>query len=214
MYNPATFREDRVEVMHALIRAHPLALLVTHGGSGLAASPIPFLVYPEEGASGTLRAHIARANPHWKELAGATECLVVFQGAAGYVTPSWYATKAATHKVVPTWNYATVHAWGTPSVVDDAGWLARQLADLTRGQEQRRPRPWAVADAPADFIATQMKAIVGIEIPIARLEGKWKMSQNRDDADRAGVVAGLRAEGDPHRNLAVADLVEGRRRPT
>jgi transcriptional regulator len=214
MYNPSTFREDRIEVMHELIRAHPLALLVTHGGSGLAASPIPFLVYPDEGANGTLRAHVARANPHWKELSAADEALVVFQGEAGYVTPSWYATKAATHKVVPTWNYATVHAWGRPVVVDDAGWLARQLADLTRSQEQRRPRPWAVADAPADFIATQMKAIVGIEIPIARLEGKWKMSQNRDDADRAGVVAGLRAEDDPHRNLEVAGLVESRRRPT
>jgi transcriptional regulator len=214
MYNPSTFREDRVEVMHELIRAHPLALLVTHGGGGLAASPIPFLVYPDEGANGTLRAHVARANPHWKELSAADEALVVFQGAAGYVTPSWYASKATTHKVVPTWNYATVHAWGRPVVVDDAGWLARQLADLTRCQEQRRPRPWAVVDAPADFIAAQMKAIVGIEIPIARLEGKWKMSQNRDDADRAGVVAGLRAGDDPHRNLAVADLVEGRRRPT
>jgi transcriptional regulator len=213
MYNPSTFREDRVEVMHELIRAHPLALLVTHGGGGLAASPIPFLVYPDEGANGTLRAHVARANPHWKELAGAAEALVVFQGAAGYVTPSWYATKAATHKVVPTWNYATVHAWGRPAVVDDACWLARQLADLTRLQEQRRPRPWAVADAPADFIAAQMKAIVGIEIPIGRLEGKWKMSQNRDAADRAGVVAGLRAGDDPHRNAAVADLVESRAKP-
>lgn len=214
MYNPSTFREDRVEVMHELIRAHPLALLVTHGGSGLAASSIPFLVYPDEGENGTLRAHVARANPHWTELSGATECLVVFQGVGGYVTPSWYASKATTHKVVPTWNYATVHAWGRPTVVDDAGWLARQLADLTSFQERRRPRPWAITDAPGDYIAAQMKAIIGIEIPIARLEGKWKMSQNRDDADRAGVIQGMRADDDPHRNVEVADLIESRRRST
>ena len=212
MYNPSTFREGRIEAMHELMRSHPLALLVTHGPGGLQASPVPFLLYGDEGECGTLRAHVARANPHWQELGGVAECLIVFQGLEGYVTPSWYATKAATHKVVPTWNYATVHAWGRPAIVEDPRWLARQLADLTRAQEQRRPQPWAVADAPEDFIATQMKAIVGIEVPIDRIEGKWKMSQNRNEADRSGVVAGLRAADDPHRNAGMADLVEGRAR--
>ena len=170
MYIPPAFRESTPETLHALMRAHPLALLVTHGPGGLMASPVPFLIYPDEGEHGVLRAHVARANPHWRELAGLDECLVVFQGEEGYVTPSWYATKAATGKVVPTWNYATVHAWGRPTAVEDAGWLRRQIADLTRLQEDRRPEPWAVDDAPADFIAAQMKAIVGIEIPIVRIE--------------------------------------------
>lgn len=209
MYTPASFREDRTEVLHALMRSHPLALMVTYGPAGLQASPIPFLLYPEEGRYGTLRAHIARANPHWKALANADECLVVFQGPDGYITPSWYPAKSATHKVVPTWNYATVHAWGTPTSHDDSGWLRRQLHDLTQSQEARRPEPWAVSDASDEFIATQIKAIVGIEIPIARIEGKWKMSQNRDTADRQGVSKGLGAEDDPHQNLPLAAIVAG-----
>ncbi len=212
MYVPASFREERLSEMHALMLGHPLALLVTHGAEGLVASPVPFLLYADEGGRGTLRAHVARANPHWRALGSATECLVVFQGEQGYVTPSWYATKRTTHKVVPTWNYETVHAWGTPAVHEDAGWLSRQLRDLTTLQEKRRPRPWAVDDAPPEFVAMQMRAIVGIEIPIARIEGKWKMSQNRDEADRRGVVEGLRDADDPHRNARVAELVERRAR--
>lgn len=208
MYTPASFKESDTARLHALIEAHPLALLVTHGLGGLQASPLPFLLYAEEGANGVLRAHLARANPHWQALAGADECLVVFQGVQGYVTPSWYPSKAETHKVVPTWNYATVHAWGRPTAIDDPAWLRRQLDDLTHVHESSRPRPWSVGDAPSDYIAAQMKAIVGIEIPIARLEGKFKMSQNRSQADRAGVVAGLRDEGDPHRNALMAGLVE------
>jgi transcriptional regulator len=208
MYIPANFREERHAALHGLMLECPLALLVTHGADGLVASPVPFLTYPDEGEHGTLRAHVARANPHWKALAGATECLVVFQGAQGYVTPSWYETKRTTHKVVPTWNYETVHAWGAPAVHDDPAWLARQLRDLTSLQERRRPQPWAVDDAPPEFVAMQMRAIVGIEIPISRIEGKWKMSQNRDEADRRGVVQGLRDAADPHRNERVADLVE------
>jgi transcriptional regulator len=210
MYNPTHFREERLSELHGLMLEHPLALLVSHGAEGLVASPVPFLLYPDEGERGTLRAHVARANPHWKALAAATECLVVFQGEQGYVTPSWYATKRTTHKVVPTWNYATVHAWGAPTVHDDPAWLSRQLHDLTTLQEKARPRPWAVGDAPPEFVAMQMRAIVGIEIPVARLEGKWKMSQNRDEADRQGVVDGLRDAADPHRNERVADLVERR----
>lgn len=210
MYIPASFREHRIEVMHDFMRAHPFGLLITGGAGGLQATPIPFLLDADEGGNGTLRAHLARANPHWQALAGVEECLVVFQGEHGYVTPSWYASKAATGKVVPTWNYAAVHAWGKPAVVEDAAWLRRQIEALTRGQEARRAQPWAVGDAPDDYLAAQMRAIVGIEISIARIEGKWKLSQNRDEADRRGVVAGLRDADDPHRNIPLADLVESR----
>ena len=206
MYQPPHFREDRIEVQHGLIRSHPLGLLVTAGPGGLMANPVPFLIYPDESEFGTLRAHVARGNPQWRELGSVEECLVVFQGPHSYVSPSWYATKRETGKVVPTWNYATVHAWGRPRVIEDAGWLRRQLDDLTASQEDRRVPPWAPADAPEAFIASQMKGIVGIEIPVARIEGKWKVSQNRPQADRAGVVAGLTAEGDG----AMAALVKAR----
>ena len=208
MYIPASFRESRPEVLHDLMRAHPLGLLVTGGPAGLQATPVPFVAYREGGPHGVLRAHLARANPLWREVAAASECLVVFQGEQGYVTPSWYASKAAPHRDVPTWNYAAVHAWGRPAVIEEAAWLRRQIEDLTAQQEGRRPVPWAVGDAPEDFLASMLRAIVGIEIAVERIEGKWKMSQNRDAADRAGVVAGLRDAADPHRNAALADLVE------
>jgi transcriptional regulator len=208
MYLPAHFREDRRDVQFALIRSHPLGLLISNGPGGLMANSVPFVAYPEEGA-GVLRAHVARANPQWKELSAATECLVVFQGPQAYISPNLYPTKAETHKVVPTWNYATVHIWGRPQAIEDAGWLRRQIDDLTQAREGHRPNPWKVADAPADFIATQLKAIVGIEIAITRIEAKWKMSQNRNEADRQGVAEGLRAEGGAEQT-AVARLVAER----
>ena len=210
MYIPPAFREDRIEALHDLIRLHPLGLLTTAGESGLAATPLPFLVYADEGRNGTLRAHMARANPHWRELQGGAECLVVFMGPQGYVTPSWYQTKHETQKVVPTWNYICVQAWGRPRIVDDAAWLRRQLDDLTHAREHARPAPWTVSDAPEDYIAAQMKAIVGIEIPIDRIEGKWKLSQNRPEADRVGVRAGLGDPEDPDKNEAMAQLMAGR----
>jgi transcriptional regulator len=203
MYQPAAFREDRAEVQHALIREYPLGLLMTAGPGGLMANPVPFLL----DEPGTLRAHIARPNPQCQELAQVIECLVVFQGPQEYVTPSWYPSKLEHGRVVPTWNYATVHVWGRPRLVEDAAWLARQLDDLTRMKESARDKPWATSDAPPDFMAGQMRGIVGIEIPISRIEGKWKVSQNRPPADRAGVLAGLRAQGDPSADMAalVAD---------
>lgn len=213
MYIPPAFREDRIEALHELIRQHPLGLLTTSGAGGLAATPLPFLVYPAEGAHGTLRAHLARANPHWRELQAGVECpecLVVFMGPQGYVTPAWYPTKQETQKVVPTWNYVCVQAWGRPRIVEDAAWLRRQIDDLTRARESARPDPWAVGDAPEDYIAAQMKAIVGIEIPVARIEGKWKLSQNRPAADRAGVLAGLGDPEDPDANKAMAQLMAER----
>jgi transcriptional regulator len=202
MYQPAHFREDRIAVQHDLMCRHPLGLLVTAGPGGLMANLVPFLVYSAETDRGVLRAHVARGNPQWRELGAVEECLVVFQGPQRYVTPSWYATKQETGKVVPTWNYVTVHAWGRPRVVEDAAWLRRQLDDLTASQEGLRPAPWKVADAPEAFIAAQMKGIIGIEIPIVRLEGKWKVSQNRPETDRAGVVAGLRDEGEGDEAMA------------
>jgi transcriptional regulator len=207
MYIPTSFRESRPEKLHNLMAKHPLGLLITHGSNGLEASPVPFLLYADEGEHGVLRAHMAKANPHWKSLKGHIECLVVFQGPEGYVTPTWYPSKAESHKVVPTWNYATVHVSGKASVTADAAWLRRQLDDLTLFHEGARPQPWSPSDAPADYLTNQMKAIIGIEIPISRIEGKWKMSQNKDDADREGVIAGMSSDTDPHRNIRVADMV-------
>lgn len=195
MYRPPLFREDRLAVQHELIRAHPLGLLISAGPAGLLANPFPFVLDASASERGTLRCHMARANPQWHELAAVDECLVVFQGPQAYVTPSWYRTKQETGKVVPTWNYATVHAWGRPHAIEEVEWLRRNVEDLTRANEHGRPLPWNVDDAPADFVAMQLRAIVGVEIPIARIEGKWKVSQNRPEADRAGVIAGFREQG-------------------
>jgi transcriptional regulator len=216
MYQPPHFREDRIEVQHGLIRSHPLGLLITAGPGGLQANAIPFLVYGDLAAKdfaphGTLRAHMARGNPQWRELAAVGECLVVFQGPQQYITPSWYPTKQEHGKVVPTWNYVTVHAWGAPQVIEDSGWLRRQIEDLTNLNEGVLPKPWKVDDAPEQYLASQMKGIIGIEIPIARIEGKWKVSQNRPEADRAGVVAGLREGGEQSAVMAALVAERGRR---
>ncbi len=199
MYDVAAFREDRVEVMHALIQAHPLATLVTMGAQGLEANHIPFLIdsaSASDGAFGTLRGHVARANPVWRSFNADVDVLAVFQGPQGYITPSWYPSKAQHGKVVPTWNYAVVHAHGPLKIVDDAEWLRTLVTRLTRSQESSRAKPWQVTDAPPDYINTMLKAIVGIEIPVRRLQGKWKMSQNRLPQDRDGVIAGLEQRGD------------------
>jgi transcriptional regulator len=208
MYMPAFYQEDRREVQFDLIRTHPLGLLISAGPGGLMANAVPFTAYPDE-AGGVLRVHVARANPQWKELAGMAECLVVFSGPHAYISPSWYPSKVENHRTVPTWNYATVHIWGRPTLHEDAAWLRRQIADLTTAHEGNRPQPWKISDAPADFVAAQLKAIVGIEIAITRIEAKWKMSQNRSEADRRGVAAGLQVEGGPGQ-VAVAKLVADR----
>jgi transcriptional regulator len=192
MYLPSHFEESRVEVLHRLMREHPLGTLVTLGNGGLNANHIPFELDPDPAPFGTLRAHVARANPVWRELSGSVEPLVVFQGAHHYVTPSWYPTKRETGKVVPTFNYLVVHAYGRAQAIEDAVWLRALVGRLTDRFEGNRETPWKVEDAPADFIAAQLKAIVGIEVPVARLIGKWKASQNRPAADSAGVVEGLR----------------------
>jgi transcriptional regulator len=210
MYRPVAFREDRIEAMHALIRAHPLGTLVSAGEGGLAANAIPFLVDPAASEKGVLHAHMARANDQLAALRAGGEVLVIFQGPQAYVTPSWYPSKAEYGKVVPTWNYVAVHAWGTPRVIEDAAWLRDQIGRLTASQEASRSPPWAVADAPDDFIASQLRGIVGIEIPITRIEGKWKVSQNRAEADRRGVVDGLAAEGAQAMAQLVAERGKGK----
>jgi transcriptional regulator len=195
MYEPPNFRDDDLAVQHTLIRAHPLGLLISSGPEGILANPIPFILYAEDGTKGTLRCHVAKANPQWQALEANGVALVVFQGSQSYVTPSWYATKAETEKVVPTWNYAIVQARGTARVVHDAAWLHANVSALTDQQEGRRPKPWAVTDAPEPFIAAQLKGIVGVEIPIETISGKFKASQNRPVSDRVGVAEGLAAEG-------------------
>lgn len=206
MYQPPHFREDDPAVQHALIRAHPLGLLVTVGSSGLEANHIPFVL---DASAGVLQGHLARPNPQWQGFDPATEALVVFQGPEAYITPSWYAVKAETGKVVPTWNYAVVQAHGRLRVIEDRHWLRAQIEALTRSQEDRREHSWQVSDAPTAYVEAQMGGIVGIEIAITRIEGKWKVSQNRPDRDRAGVVAGLQADGE----AAMAELVGAARAP-
>ena len=192
MYRPPAFREDRPELPPAAIRPHPLATLVTCGASGLLANLLQFTLVAGEGGRDILRAHLARANPQLAELRAGAEALVIFQGPQAYVTPSWYPTKRQHGKVVPTWNYVVVQAWGRPLVIDDPDWLLAQIGALTAQQEQGRAEPWSVADAPADYIGGQLKGIAGIEIPVDRIEGKWKASQNQPAGNRAGVAAGLR----------------------
>ena len=196
MYQPPHFIETRQDVLHGLIRAHPLGLLISNGTDGPIANAIPFLLDAEAGPNGRLRAHLARANPQWRQLADnpASPVLVVFQGADAYVTPSWYETKRETGKVVPTWNYAIVQVRGTVKVIEDAEWIAQQITELTLSQEGNRNEPWAVTDAPPTFIQSQIKGIIGLEIEIAEISGKWKVSQNRPVADRVGVAEGLETE--------------------
>jgi transcriptional regulator len=191
MYQPPLFAEDSVIAQHGLIRAFPLGLLVTHSASGLIANAIPFQIDPEAGEKGVLRCHVARANTQWKEIGTGADALVVFQGAQHYVHPGWYETKRETGKVVPTWNYTMVQVRGHARVMDDGAWLAKQIRDLTEMMEGAYPKPWAVDDAPVPFIEAQMRGIVGIEIAISEITGKWKVSQNRSDADREGVIEGL-----------------------
>jgi len=206
MYLPAHFREERLEVLQGFIQEHGFATLVTLSPGGLVANHLPFLLDAGRGIRGTLRGHVARSNPVWKASRTDVDSLAVFQGPYGYISPSLYPTKAETGKVVPTWNYAVVHVYGPLCVIDDTEWLRTMVTDLTRRHESVRARPWAVTDAPGEFVEQMLKAIVGIEIPISRIEGKWKMSQNRPPADREGVVAGLRTDGGPA-GSALAELV-------
>jgi transcriptional regulator len=192
MYVPPAFQQTDRSTLHALIRTNPLGMLVTVSGGVPNANHLPFLL-SDAGHFGTLRGHVARANGVWKG-ADNTPALVVFHGSDGYISPAWYPTKSETGKVVPTWNYAVVHARGTIRVIDDVAWLRDHVTSLVAEHESTRDRPWSVADAPADYIEAMLGAIIGIEMPIAELVGKWTLSQNRSDADREGVLRGLTTE--------------------
>lgn len=205
MYLPDHFRVEDVAQMHALMRARPFAALVSTGSAGLFASHLPTVLKDEE-PNGTIECHLARANPHWKDLAAGNEALMIYQGPEGYITPNWYPSKARDGKVVPTWNFAVVHAYGRPEVVNDSEWLRRHVTELTAQQERTEAAPWAPSDAPSSYIDAMLRGIVGFRFAITRLEGKSKMSQNREIKDREGVVKGLgqRRGGD---DLEMAELV-------
>jgi transcriptional regulator len=198
MYQTAHFEETRIEVMQALMQAHPLATLVTLAADGLTANHIPMIfdATPAAGAPsgtlGTLRGHVARANPLWRDFSAEHGALAVFQGPQTYITPSWYKSKQQTGRVVPTWNYAVVHARGVLMVRDDPEWLLSFLNTLTDAHEGKRAQPWKVSDAPDDYVEQMLKQIVGIEIRVQALTGKWKLSQNKPEGDREGVATGLR----------------------
>jgi transcriptional regulator len=206
MYQPKQFEETRPEVMHAFIRRQPLGALVVPTAEGLEVNHIPFLVVDDNvGPLGLLEGHVARANPLWQRAAG--QAVAIFQGPDHYITPSWYPSKEESGgKAVPTWNYVVVHAHGTPRFIDDAGWLRGHVERLVATHEAGRATPWRVTDAPADYIEKLLGQIVGFQLPVTRLEGKWKLGQNRADADRAGMVRGLHDEGHPTA-VALAELI-------
>jgi transcriptional regulator len=208
MYLPDHFRVEDVAEMHALMRARPFAALVSAGSAGLYASHLP-TVLKDDGPYGVIECHLARANPHCRDLGEGNEALMIFQGPEGYITPNWYPSKAEHGKVVPTWNYAVVHATGRPEVMKDKAWLLRHVSELTAQQEKTEAKPWALSDAPDSYIDVMLRGIVGFRFAITRLEGKWKMSQNREAKDRDGVVQGLstRAAAD---DLEMAHIVARR----
>lgn len=206
MYLPSHFKEARVSILQDFIRRHGLATLVCQGSRGLVASHVPLLFDPAPAPNGTLRGHLARANAHWRDTLPNVDGLAIFSGPQGYVSPNWYASKHEHGKVVPTWNYVAVHAYGPIHFFHDADRLRALVAALTDVHEAGLPKPWSIDDVPPDFIRAHLKGIVGFEMPIARLEGNWKLSQNRPAADRQGVVDGLRANGDAA-SMALADLV-------
>jgi len=207
MYLPQHFQESDVAVLHQLIRAYPLATLVTLGSDGLNANHIPLLVSAEPAPFGTLRGHVARANPMWGDARADVAALAVFHGPHAYVSPNWYPTKKQTGRVVPTWNYVAVHAYGSLKVIDDATWVRALLQTLTAVHEAAQPVPWTLRDAPEEFVARMVASVVGVEIVVSSLAGKVKASQNQPLENRAGVVQALRAQ-DTDEARAMAALVE------
>ncbi|WP_129641752.1 FMN-binding negative transcriptional regulator [Peristeroidobacter agariperforans] len=202
MYLPVKFAESRRAELFRLVREHPLGMLVTHTASGLEANHLPFLLDEERGVSGFLLAHVARANPVWQEVTDGAEVLVVFRGTQGYISPNWYPSKQETHRHVPTWNYEVVHAHGRIHVRDDEKFVRGVVARLTRAHEASEPQPWKMSDAPEDYISENLRQIVGIEVELTRVEGKRKLSQNRDTRDFEGAVSALEERG--RQDLALA----------
>jgi transcriptional regulator len=206
MYIPRANEERRVPVLHSLMRAEPLAALVTLSSSGLVASHIPMVLEEDGSPLGVLRGHVSRANSQWRDLEASVEALAIFSGPHHYISPTWYPGKAEHGKEVPTWNYVVVHAYGSLKVMDDKSWMRAHLERLTNENEAETAMPWKVSDAPEEFIETMMNGIVGLELPIGRLEGKWKVSQNRTMRDREGVLEGLSKQGTPE-SLTMKGLV-------
>ena len=208
MYIPKANEEVRVPVLHELIETHPFATLVTLGSAGLFASHIP-MVLERTSSLGVLKGHVSRANAQWRDFSPTVDALAIFSGPHHYISPSWYPEKEETGKVVPTWNYCVVHGYGSLKVVEDADWLRAHLEALTTIHEAGFTTPWSVSDAPADYIRSLLNGIVGLEFTITRLEGKWKLSQNRSERDRLGVAAGLESLQTPE-SLAMKALVSRR----
>jgi transcriptional regulator len=213
VYLPPFNDQPDQDLIHACIRQHPLGLLITAGPEGLAANQIPFVLQVAEEGGVRLIGHVARNNDVWREGQALGESLVVFQASEAYVSPTWYPSKAETHRTVPTWNYVTVHAYGPLVVHDDERWIRGAVGRLTRQMESAQPQPWKMADAPADFMQAMLGNIVGIEVPVTRLIGKWKLGQNRTLTDREGVIAGLRGTGEPG-SIAVAEAMREAIPPT
>jgi transcriptional regulator len=212
MYIPSHFEETRTEVMHALMHAHPLATLVTLSSDGITANHIPLLLSDTIAPFGKLQGHVARANPIWQDLLS-NDVLAIFQASDAYISPSWYPTKKETGRVVPTWNYAVVHAHAELRVIDDAEWLKAHLTRLTATHEADSPQPWALSDAPEEYTGRLIGGLVGLELTITRLSGKWKVSQNQPAVNQTGVVQGLQARGGEN-DLLMASLVADARKMT
>jgi transcriptional regulator len=209
LYLPSQFEETRLEVLHGLMRAHPLAALISLDASGIVAEHIPMETISTPAPFGVLRGHVARANPIWRNVREGSQALAIFQGPQTYISPSLYPSKRETGEVVPTWNYAVVHARGTLRFIEDAQWLHALVSRLTAAHESTRELPWKLEDAPAPYVDKMLASIVGFEFPILTLSGKWKVSQNRSAADQRGVVAGLRAAKDAD-SQAIAELLASR----
>jgi transcriptional regulator len=206
MYLPASFRQDDLAELQAQILANPFALLASAGSEGVQASHLPLLLAPGEGEFGTLYGHFARANPHWRDFQNGAEALAVFSGPDAYITPSWYAAKAEHGKVVPTWNYIAVHARGPIELIEEPQRLLQIVSRLSDRHESGRPQPWAVSDAPREYIDSMLRAIVGFALPIRQLQGKWKLGQNRSAVDQAGVRDGLAASNEQREQALAAHM--------
>lgn len=196
MYIPDHFQESRTEVLHALMRRHPMGILFTHGSSGLDANHLPFDLHADEGRLGVLHAHVARNNTVWQDVADGDEVLVVFRAADAYISPQWYPSKGDFHKQVPSWNYMVAHAYGQIRIRDDERYVRGVVARLTRQHEASQPVPWKMTDSPKEYIDMMLKAIVGFEVEITRLEGKFKLSQNKETRDIQSAAEALKAQGD------------------
>jgi len=208
MYTPKHFQVGDTGEAHALMRAHPFATLVTHGPSGIVATHLPTVLKVDDGSPlGRIECHVARPNPQWRDFAADMDALMIFQGPEAYIRPGWYPSKAEHDKVVPTWNYAVVHAYGRLESVQDPAWLLAHVTELTQQQEAPYAAPWRTTDAPENYLAMMARGIVGLKFAITRLEGKVKMSQNREPRDRAGVVQGLADRATGH-DSEIASLVE------